>query len=325
MVNNKIKVLIKPQCDPEIQNQFVTKFGAQCEFTFQGKETEDAITTAEVMIGEPGESELQKAENLRWLQLTWAGADKYTKMKTFPTGVTLTNASGAFGKIISEYVIGNIIALYRSFPNYWKNKQNHLWVQNKSSEIIYGKNILILGTGDIGRNIAHRMKAFETHVTGIKRTAVPEHSQQMKEFDEVYDLTALDQQLRKADIVIGCLPGTPETKRLLDYDRLHSMKKDAILVNVGRGSLIPTEDLIRVLEEGHLKGAVLDVFETEPLPEASPLWNMENVLITPHIAGPSFSGNAEVQGMIWNICMENLERYLNGKELKNIVRLKDGY
>ena len=147
----------------------------------------------------------------------------------------------------------------------------------------------------------------------------------MKAFDEVYDLTALDQQLQKADIVIGCLPGTSETKGLLNYERLYSMKKDAILVNVGRGSLIPTEDLIRVLEEGHLKGAVLDVFETEPLPETSPLWNMENVLITPHIAGPSFGGNAEVQDMIWNICMENMERYLNGKKLKNIVRLKAGY
>lgn len=321
----KIQVLIKPQCNAEIQNQFATKFGDQCEFTFQGKETEDAIAEAEVVIGEPEEEEILKAENLRWIQLTWAGADKYTKMKAFPTGVALTNASGAFGKIISEYVIGNILALYRGLPNYWKNKQKHLWVQNRSSETIYGKNILILGTGDIGRNIAHRMKAFETHVTGIKRTAVPEHLQQMKEFDEVYDLTALDQQLQKADIVIGCLPGTSETKGLLNYERLYSMKKDAILVNVGRGSLIPTEDLIRVLEEGHLKGAVLDVFETEPLPETSPLWNMENVLITPHIAGPSFGGNAEVQDMIWNICMENMERYLNGKKLKNIVRLKDGY
>ena len=260
----KIQVLLKPQCNAEIQNQFATKFGDQCEFTFQGKETEDAIAAAEVVIGEPEEEEILKAENLRWIQLTWAGADKYTKMKAFPTGVTLTNASGAFGKIISEYVIGNIIALYRELPNYWKNKQKHLWVQNRSSETIYGKNILILGTGDIGRNIAHRMKAFETHVTGIKRTAVPEHLQQMKEFDEVYDLTALDQQLQKADIVIGCLPGTPETKGLLNYERLHSMKKDAILVNVGRGSLIPTEDLIRVLEEGHIKGAVLDVFEIEP-------------------------------------------------------------
>ena len=108
------------------------------------------------------------------------------------------------------------------------------------------------------------MKAFETRVTGIKRTAVSEHSDQLKDFDQIYDLTALDQQLQKADIVIGCLPGTPETKGLLNYDRLHSMKKEAILVNIGRGSLIPTEDLIRALQEGHLKGVVLDVFETEP-------------------------------------------------------------
>ena len=321
----KIKILIKPQCEPEIRNRFITKFGKKCEFVFEENETRDSITTAEVVIGEPEESELRKAENLHWIQLTWAGADKYTKMKIFPETITLTNASGAFGKIISEYVIGNIIALYRGLPVYWKNKQECLWVQNRSSDTIYGKNVLILGTGDIGKNIAHRMQAFETHVTGIKRTAVSEHSQQLKDFDEVYDLTALDQQLQKADIVIGCLPGTPETKGILNYERLYSMKKDAILVNVGRGSLIPTEDLIRVLEEGHLKGTVLDVFETEPLPETSPLWNMENVLITPHIAGPSFGGNAEVQDMIWNICMENLERYLNGKELKNIVRLNEGY
>lgn len=119
----KIQVLIKPQCDAEIRNQFVTKFELN-EFTFQGKETEDAIVAAEVMIGEPGESELQKAENLRWLQLTWAGVDKYTKMKAFPTGVTLTNASGAFGKIISEYVIGNIIALYRGLRTTGRTNRN---------------------------------------------------------------------------------------------------------------------------------------------------------------------------------------------------------
>lgn len=321
----KIKVLVKPQCDTEIRNRFMEKFEEKCELIFEYDETVDFITAAEVVIGEPEEAELQKAGNLRWVQLTWAGADKYTKMKTFPTGVMLTNASGAFGKIISEYVIGNIIALYRGFPVYWKNKQEHLWMQNKSSDTIYGKNILILGTGDIGRNIAHRMKAFETHVIGIKRNAVSEHSQYLKDFDAVYHLTALDEQLPHADIVIGCLPGTPETKGLLNYDRLHSMKKESVLVNVGRGSLIPTEDLIRALQENHLKGAVLDVFETEPLPSDSPLWEMDQVILTPHIAGPSFGGNTEVQDMIWNICMKNLERYLNGKELKNIVRLNEGY
>ena len=119
----KIQVLIKPQCNAEIQNQFVTKFGDQCEFTFQGKETEDAIAAAEVVIGEPEEEEILKAEHLRWIQLTWAGVDKYTKMKAFPTGVTLTNASGAFGKIISEYVIGNITVSYTHLDVYKRQLQ----------------------------------------------------------------------------------------------------------------------------------------------------------------------------------------------------------
>ena len=162
-------------------------------------------------------------------------------------------------------------------------------------------------------------------MTGIKRTKTFDYAEPMQDFDQIYDLSELDQQLTEADIVIGCLPGTPETKGLLNYERLHSMKKKAVLVNVGRGSLIPMDDLARVLMEGHLQGAVLDVFEAEPLSEKSPLWNMENVLLTPHIAGPSFGGNTKVEKQIWDICMENLERYLNGQKLRNIVQLDIGY
>lgn len=324
-MENKRRVLVKPQCPEEIRSQLITKFGEQCEFIFRNTEYDPAIETAEIVIGEPEEAELRKAEKLRWLQLTWAGADKYVKMKGFPKKATLTNASGAFGKIIAEYVVGGIIALYRSLPVYWNNQKKHIWEKNDSADTLYGKNVLILGTGDIGRNIAHRMKAFETHVTGIKRTKASDDSELRQDFDEIYALSELEQQLTEADVVIGCLPGTTETKGLLNYERLHSMKKEAVLVNVGRGSLIPIDDLVRVLTEGHLKGAVLDVFEMEPLPEKCPLWNMENVLLTPHIAGPSFGGNAEVEKQIWDICLENLERYLNGQKLRNVVQLDIGY
>ena len=321
--HQKIKVLVRPQCSRDIREKFKTRFGKKCEFIFE-KDGNPVIplTEVQVMIGEPEEEELQQAENLRWIQLTWAGADKYTKMKSFPPEMLLTNASGAFGKIIAEYVIGNIIALYRDFPGYWKNKQECIWKQSNSSETIFGKRILILGTGDIGKNIAHRMKAFGTDVTGIKRTVTGKTEE---DFDRIYGLKELDQQLPKADIVIGCLPGTEETKGLIDEKRLYAMKKDAILVNVGRGSLVRSGDLLKVLQDGHLKGAVLDVFETEPLPEDSPLWELEQVILTPHIAGPSFGGNVIVQDMIWNICMENMERYLEGRKLKNIVQFNKGY
>lgn len=120
----KIKVLIKPQCDAEIRNRFITKFGEKCEFVFEENEIRDSITTAEVVIGEPEESELRKAENLHWIQLTWAGADKYTKMKIFPETITLTNASGAFGKIISEYVIGTSLPCIEDFLFTGKTSRN---------------------------------------------------------------------------------------------------------------------------------------------------------------------------------------------------------
>ena len=98
-----------------------------------------------------------------------------------------------------------------------------------------------------------------------------------------------------------------------------------MLVNVGRGSLVRTDDLVAALQDSYLGGAALDVFETEPLPADCPLWDMENVLLTPHIAGPSFGGNADVQNTIWHICMDNLERYLAGKPLKNVVNRSEGY
>ena len=131
--------------------------------------------------------------------------------------------------------------------------------------------------------------------------------------------------LPKTDIVIGCLPNTQETRGILDYKRLSLMKKDAVLINVGRGSLIKTGDLIKVLKDGHLKGVALDVFEKEPLDDDSPLWDMANVIITPHIAGPSFGGNKDVERAIWDLCIDNLSLYLDGKMLKNVVNLRQGY
>ena len=321
MKKDKVKVLIKPQSSTELREEFLNRFGEKCEFIFPDMDGD--ISTAEVIIGEPDKEEILAASRLKWIQLTWAGADKYTKMQDFPEDVTLTNASGAFGKIISEYVIGSIIALYRSFPLYWANKQNHIWAENNTADTIYGKEVLILGTGDIGKNIAYRLQVFGTHTTGIKRNVDTSHL--LEGFDRVYSITALDQVLPKADIVIGCLPDTPLTRGILTYERLNSMKQGTVLVNVGRGSLVCNEDMIRVLRQGRLKGVIMDVSETEPLPAESPLWDMKNVIITPHIAGPSFGGNAGVQNMIWKICMENLERYVHGKSLENIVQIEKGY
>ena len=316
----KTKVWVKAPCDEAVREKLQARFGDACRFRF----AEDGAfppEQAEVIFGEPEESELLAAENLRWVQLTWAGVDRYVPQREALRGAVLTNASGAFGGIIAEYAVGAIIALYRGFPQYWDNQKRRVWAQQDRARTISGKRALLLGTGDLGRNLARRLRAFGADVTGLRRSAGAE----VAEFDRVRSLQELDELLPQADIVVGCLPDTPQTRGLLTRARLRAMKPDAVFVNVGRGSLVATEDLVSVLQSGHLLGAALDVLDEEPLPENSSLWALENVLLTPHIAGPSFGGNRDVQDAIWGICTENLARYLRGERLKNVVDLARGY
>ena len=312
------EVLITAPCSDEIKLR-LEEFKNSCVFLFKDRKSD--IGSAEVVIGEPRTERIRGAKNLKFIQMTWAGADIYTR-GGFPQGIKIANASGAFGTIIAEYAIGSLVALYRSFGRYWSNKQAHIWQKYDHAETISGKTALVLGMGDIGANVARRLKVFGAAVLGVKRTAV---SAVPADFDEAHTLDALDALLPRADIVIGCLPNTRETAGLLTAERLHAMKAGAVLVNVGRGSLAGTDDLVSTLQDGHLGGAALDVFETEPLPADCPLWDMENVLLTPHIAGPSFGGSADVQNTIWHICMDNLERYLTGNPLKNVVNRSEGY
>ena len=161
-----------------------------------------------------------------------------------------------------------------------------------------------------------------------------EESQAMKDdcnifasewFDEVYTLDALDEQICRADIVIGCLPKTVKTTHLLNQGRLRKMKKGGLVVNVGRGSLIVQPDLIQLLEEGYLSGAVLDVTDPEPLPSDNLLWGMKNVLITPHVSGISFGHTPQVEERVAKICAHNLKAFLNHTEMMNVVDWESGY
>ena len=319
------QILIMVPCDAQTQERLQTRFGGCCRFAFAADKPEllaETLSDAEIIVGEPDAQQLAAAEKLRWLQLTWAGVDRYSRMKDFPEQVVLTNASGAFGVVISEYVIGALLSLYRAFPLMMRNQQKHCWREIEADTSIFGKTALILGTGNVGSSIARKLKAFDAYTIGVKRRPT---SEQILCFDELHLTNELDELLPRADIVICCLPGTQETERLLNLERLKSMKKDALLINVGRGGLIANQDLVTVLSSGHLRGAALDVFESEPLPADSPLWDMENVIITPHIAGPSFGGNRYTQDIIWNIFTENLGRYLNAETLMNTVDLKTGY
>lgn len=269
------------------------------------------IGSAEVVIGEPRTERKREAKNLKFVQMTWAGADIYTR-GGFPQGIKIANASGAFGSVIAEYVIGAILCVYRRFPEYIENQKVCIWRDAGAERTIEGKTALILGTGDIGSNIAKRLSAFGTKNIGIRRTGVP-----AQYFDEMHTLSDIDALLPRADLVIGCLPNTKETGHILNYDRLCLMKSDALFINVGRGSLIGTDALIRALEERRIAGAILDVLENEPLAADSPLWKMPNVLITPHISGRGFGHDPATEKKVWDICLENLRRYIAGEDIKN--------
>ena len=315
------KLLITVPCREAVQARLLGEFGTDYGITFAQEDKEviaREIVDAEVILGEPDPDLLPTAKHLKWMQITWAGADRYTG--SFPANVTLTNASGAFGRIISEYTLGMILAQYKQLPKYYVNQQKRLWEDLGQERSLLGKRVLILGTGNVGGNIAQKLHAFGTYNIGINRSGKPG-----AHFDEIHTLDALDALLPQADILIGALPKAPGTVGLLDYRRLMLLKPEALLVNVGRGTMIVTKDLEAVLAEGHLSGAILDVVDPEPLPKDSPLWDCDRVLLTPHVSGIGFDHEPATEQTIWEICTENLRRYAQGLPLKNRVDIRAGY
>ena len=310
------EVLITAPCSDETKLR-LEELKNSCIFSFGDRKND--IGSAEVVIGEPRTERKREAKNLKFIQMTWAGADIYTR-GGFPQGIKIANASGAFGPVIAEYVIGAILCIYRRFPEYIRNQKECIWRDAGAERTIEGKTALILGTGDIGSNIAKRLSAFGTKNIGIRRTGAP-----AQYFDEMHTLSNIDALLPRADLVIGCLPNTKETGHIFNYDRLCLMKSDALFINVGRGSLIDTDALIRALEERRIAGAILDVLEKEPLAADSPLWKMPNVLITPHISGRGFGHDPATEKKVWDICLENLRRYIAGEDIINEVDMNLGY
>ena len=315
------QILVMAPCRREHREMLEQAAQGSCHFIYNEHPSLSDIESAEVIIGQPAIPMLQDCTRLQWVQMTCAGADMYTRFPGFPEQVTLTTASGAFGSVIAEYAFAGILSLFRHLSSYREQQQLAVWQDCGPERTIEGSEVLILGAGDIGENIARRMQAFGATVTGIRRTVcdLPEG------FDAMAGMHALDALLAQADIVVCCLPHTPETVHLLNRERLMRMKPEAVLVNVGRGTLIDTNALADVIANGHMLGAVLDVTDPEPLPADHPLWSFDRVVLTPHIAGPSFHHSPLTEDKIFRICSDNLSCYLAGQPLHNVVNWQTGY
>ena len=220
---------------------------------------------------------------------------------------------------IAEQIIGMMITLNKNMKSYIQQMNEHFWCPLKSGKEIYHSTVLIVGYGDIGYETAKRLKAFDCQIIAVKRRK----QESLPYVDQIYTIDELDDILPLADYVILALPQNQSTIHLFNKEKLLLMKKDAMLINVGRGSAIVTEDLIDVLKQDHLYGAALDVVEQEPLPPTSPLWDMDNVLITPHSSG----------GFVWpsvhhfyiQLIIKNLHHFNNHESLDNEVDFMTGY
>ena len=317
MKNVIVSIPIKEKEKEKLMEQF-----PNYEFTFcNNEDLKNNLQSANILIGQPTVDEIKQAKNLEWVQLGIAGVDRYVKREDFPEYVQLTNVTGAFGFSISEYLLTMTLSLYKKMHLYRDQQKKEMWEDRGKEKTLFHKTVLIVGTGDIGSSFAKLLVPFQTKTIGVKRTPC----ESLPYFNEVHTTDDLDTLLPKADIVALCLPSTPLTKGLMNKQRLLSMKKDSILLNVGRGDAIPLDDLVEVIETGHLDGVALDVLEVEPLPKGHPIWQQEKVVITPHISGVSFEHLDETYETIVEICMENLKRYEEGKALKNKIDFRTGY
>ncbi len=293
----------------------------ELEFNFSSYEevTEEEIGEANIIIGNVPPEKIKGSKNLKWLQLNSAGTDGYLDVGVLPEGAILTNATGAYGLAISEHMVGNALMLMKRLHQYHDNMKQHVWKDEGTVNSIWNSNTLVVGLGDIGSEFAKKMNALGSNVYGIRRNKAkkPEY------LHELHTMEALDELLPMADIVALTLPGTKELYHLFDKERFSKMKKGSILLNVGRGMLIDEEALCDALTNGTLYGAGIDVTEVEPLSEESRLWDMENLILTPHISG-QFHLQETLERII-TIGEQNLSAFLQQREMVNIVDFSTGY
>ena len=260
----------------------------------------------------------QAAPNLRWVQGSMAGAGELAKKAgLLETDVVVTTASGVYSGPLAEFAVMAMLQHAKNLDRLRRDKDEKVWRQTYT-DTLEDKTLCIVGMGNIGRAIAERVRPFGTRVVGVKRT-VREDDPAWRHADELYATDRLHDALGGADYVALTLPGTPETHHLVDAGAIGAMKPGAYFVNVGRGTVVDEGDLVEALKGGHISGAALDVFEVEPLPEESPLWELPNVIVSPHATDmvPSIINKRQT-----DLFCENLRRYLAGESLVNVLDKK---
>jgi phosphoglycerate dehydrogenase-like enzyme len=264
----------------------------------------------------------EAAKRLKWIQTLFAGVEEFLYPEVVKSSVIITNASGVNSIAVSEHVIGLMLCLNRKLQLFMRNQAERKWEDyvdliSKMDELS-GKTAGIVGLGRIGSEIAKKAKCFGMKVTATRRnTSVPK----LDYVDKLVSSGNLEELLADSDFVIVQVPLTKDTEGMFGEKELQCMKRTAYLVNASRGNIIKEDALVKALKEGWIAGAALDTFSTEPLPEDSPLWNMQNVIITPHVAGLT----PRYMERLADLFCDNLSRFMKGEPLINLVDKSRGY
>ncbi|MFQ5420136.1 MAG: D-2-hydroxyacid dehydrogenase [Anaerolineae bacterium] len=300
-----------------------------------GRWPENKSTPAEIYYAINGIPRPEQAPNLRWVQTHWAGIDSLINTPIWDTDIAITSASGIHAPNMAQYAITQMLIWAHRVSNWFKYQREGKWPGQRWNRFLphelRGQTLGIVGYGSIGREIARLAKGFGMRILVSKRDA---RQIQDNDFslpgigdpggtlpDRIYPGEALRSMLTECDYVALVLPLTGQTRGLFDASIFKQMKPNAFFINIGRGGLVNEKDLIKALKKGWIAGAGLDVFETEPLPESSPFWQMENVILTPHISGftPAYDDR------VTDLFAVNLRRYLAGEPLLNLVNREKEY
>ncbi|MBG9448037.1 2-hydroxyacid dehydrogenase [Cytobacillus firmus] len=282
---------------------------------------QNEMKKAEVIAGwkkELKEMVLDGDSKLRWFQSWSAGVDSLPLAEMELQDIQITSANGVHANPISETIFALMLGLTRKIHTYVKNQQAKVWHHSGLKLEIHNKTIGLIGTGAIGKETARIAKAFGMKVIGVRHSGKPEEY-----FDEMYTSGQLNDVLPQCDYVVVTLPLTQETQQLFGSEQFALMKDSSFFINIGRGEIVKERDLIDALQNGVIAGAGLDVFEKEPLSENSPLWELDNVIVTPHTAG---STEHYTKRVIEGIFIPNLKEYINsGIPGINLVDYQKGY
>ncbi len=285
-----------------------------------GGDIDDAlkeIGDSDVFFGRIPQRVFLAAKKLRWIQVFGAGVETCIFPELIDSDVILTNTSGAFNQVVADHAFGLILSISRGIAYFVRNQSKKIWSRDRVFHQLAGQTLGIIGLGNIGSEIARRGKAF-----GMKVAAADVKAVECPAFvDEIYSIQDMGRVLGQADYLVITVPLTADTRGMIGAAEISKMKPTAHLINIARGAVVEEAALIDALKTGVIAGAGLDVFDAEPLPPESEFWDMDNVVVSPHMGGLA----PETRAISFEIFLENFKKFVAGEPLKNVIGKQRGF